>query len=523
MPDRHGKDKEVPHVDDHHGSEPVSATVERCEVCIVGAGIAGLNALFTTSQYLSPGQRVILLDRRHRVGGMWVDTYDYVRLHQPHPFFTAGNIGWTLDAEPSHLATKHEVLAHFDHCLDVLRQRITVDEFYGWTLQSDTEVDGVVRVQCVSDDGRSLVIEAKRLIKAIASDVEPNDPLPVSSTTVRSVSPNYCDMRSGSIDDSDAPVWVIGSGKTAMDTVYALISRHPGREVNLLAGSGTYFAHRDRLFPTGAQRWWSGTTFNAVANDVTQLFDGTNEDEVSRRWLERYAIWLTPGTDNFLLGLLSTAERDAIAAGLNDVVMDHFVDAVDRDGHTEIQLRSGGVREIDPESWIVNCTGYLLKHPQPYEPYTSPSGRVLSLNGRAATLHLTTFMGYFLPHLMFTDQLTEVPLYELDMIELRRKCNKVFPHAVMTLAVHNLGLISDTLPLSIFRDCGVDIARWYPLPRQAVGMAQFLATHRRRRPHLQRTLDTIAQRFDVHCAPLRQPGTSTRPVTTPVAERADHG
>ncbi|RUP34903.1 MAG: potassium transporter [Mycolicibacterium sp.] len=480
----------------------MSAAVERCDVCIVGAGIAGLNALFTTSQYLSPGQRVILLDRRQRVGGMWVDTYEYVRLHQPHPFFTAGNISWTLGAEPSHLATKHEVLAHFDHCLDVLRRRVKVDEYYGWTMQSDEEADGVVRVQCRSDDGRSMVLEAKRLIKAIASDVEPNDPLPLSSTSVHSVSPNYCDMRSGDIDASDAPVWVIGSGKTAMDTAHALINRHPGREVNLLAGSGTYFAHRDRLFPTGGRRWWGGLTFNAFADEVTQMFDGTNEEEVARHWRARCGVWVTPSTGNFLLGVLSTAERDAIAAGLHDIVMDHLVDVVDRDGRAEMQLRSGAVREIDPGSWIVNCTGYLLKHSPPYEPYTSPSGRVLSLNARAATLHLTTYMGYFLPHLMFTDQLTEVPLYELDLIDLRRKCNAVFPHTLMTLAVYNLSLIADALPLSVFRDCGLDVARWYPVPRQAVGMAQFLATHRRRRPHLQRTLDTVAKRFDVHCGPL---------------------
>jgi len=369
-------------------------------------------------------------------------------------------------------------------------------------MQSDEEADGVVRVQCRSDDGRTMVVEAKRLIKAIASDVEPNDPLPLSSTSVRSVSPNYCDMRSGDIDASDAPVWVIGSGKTAMDTAHALINRHPGREVNLLAGSGTYFAHRDRLFPTGGRRWWGGLTFNAFADEVTRMFDGTNEEEVARHWRERCGVWVTPSTGNFLLGVLSTAERDAIAAGLRDIVMDHLVDVVDRDGRAEMQLRSGAVRAIDPDSWIVNCTGYLLKHSPPYEPYTSPSGRVLSLNARGATLHLTTYMGYFLPHLMFTGQLTEVPLYELDMIDLRRKCNAVFPHALMTLAVHNLSLIADALPLSVFRDCGLDVARWYPVPRQAVGMAQFLATHRRRRPHLQRTLDTVAKRFDVHCAPL---------------------
>ncbi len=98
---------------------PRDVAVESCDVCIVGAGLAGLNALFVASRYLSREQKVILVDRRERVGGMWVDTYSYVRLHQPHPMFTAGNIKWTLGQDRSYLATKGEVLDHFEHCLNV--------------------------------------------------------------------------------------------------------------------------------------------------------------------------------------------------------------------------------------------------------------------------------------------------------------------------------------------------------------------------------------------------------------------
>jgi len=124
--------------------------VERCDVCIVGAGLAGLNALFVASRYLSRDQKVILVDRRERVGGMWVDTYPYVRLHQPHGMFTAGNIKWTLGQDPSHLATKGEVLDHFDHCLNVIKQQVRVDERFGWTMESDDETDGIVRITCKS-------------------------------------------------------------------------------------------------------------------------------------------------------------------------------------------------------------------------------------------------------------------------------------------------------------------------------------------------------------------------------------
>ena len=143
-------DVRSPTVRCHHGE----VAVERCDVCIVGAGIAGLNALFVASRYLSRDQKVILVDRRKRVGGMWVDTYPYVRLHQPHGMFTAGNIEWTLGRERSYLATKGEVLDHFDHCLDVIRQRVRVDEYFGWTLESDDDAGGIQRITCRSADGR---------------------------------------------------------------------------------------------------------------------------------------------------------------------------------------------------------------------------------------------------------------------------------------------------------------------------------------------------------------------------------
>lgn len=205
----------------------------------MGAGLAGLNALFVASQYLSREQKVILVDRRERVGGMWVDTYPYVRLHQPHPMFTAGNIKWTQGQDRSYLATKGEVLDHFQHCLDVIRRRIHVDEFLGADVESHDEADGIVRITCRSSDGRRRIIEAKRLIKAYGFQTKPNDPLEISSERVMSVSPDYCDMRCEEMQRSDTPVWVIGGGKTAMDTAHALITEYPGREVNLVAGSGT--------------------------------------------------------------------------------------------------------------------------------------------------------------------------------------------------------------------------------------------------------------------------------------------
>jgi hypothetical protein len=482
-------------------SQP-SVRVESCDVCIVGAGLAGLNALFAASRYLSPDQKVILVDRRERTGGMWVDTYPYVRLHQPHGMFTAGNIKWTLGKDRSHLATKGEVLGHFEHCLNVIKQRVRVDELFGWAAESEVETDGVVRISCRSSDGQHRVVEAKRLIKAHGFRVEPNDPLEISSSRVVSVSPDYCDMRCADMRASDTPVWVIGGGKTAMDTAHALITEYPGREVNLVAGTGTFFTTRDKFFPTGSRRWWGGTLVSSLGPEITRRFDGTNESELWDWHRETHGTWLTPETGNFLLGVLSKAENETISAGLNDVIMDHFVDAVDRNGSTEMVFRSGATKSIEPGSWIVNCTGYAQQREYPYEPYVSSGGRVASIQLRSATLHLTSFMAYFMTHLMFLEKLRELPLYELDGQDMRMKSAQAFPYALLTMAQYNLSLISDAVPGKVFLECGLDFDRWYPLPRRMVGTARFMLTHRRDRERQRQTLDTIRERFDVRCGPL---------------------
>jgi hypothetical protein len=486
------------------GDRPSTAT-ERCDVCIVGAGITGLNALFVATRYLPSNRRIILVDRRDRAGGMWLDTYDYVRLHQPHPFFTAGNIKWTLDKESAYLASKDEVLDHLQHCLEVIKQRLGVTERFGYEFEDAEEGGGTVRISCRSGDGRSVRIEADRLIKAYGQRVEPNEPLELSSARARSVSPDHCDMRGSEMRASDAPVWVIGGGKTGMDTAHALITDRPGREINLVAGSGTFFTSRDRAFPSGLRRWWEGETASSVFTKIARRFDGTNEKEVMDWYRDAYATWLTPQTGNSLFGILSEAENDTIANGLNEVVMDHLLDVADRNGSIELVLRSGTTMPFEPGSWVVNCTGYVMRGQHPYEPYTSSSGNVLSIQNRSATI---PFPGggpsaYFLAHLLFLDKLAKVPLYEMDIEDLRRKAPQhAMVAAAVSLEMHNLSLIADAAPPRVFIQNGLDYDRWYPLPRRLMAAARLMLALKRDREHHKRTLDTIAKRFDVRCGPL---------------------
>jgi hypothetical protein len=235
---------------------------------------------------------------------------------------------------------------------------------------------------------------------------------------------------------------------------------------------------------------------------MCQRFDGTNEAEVRSWYRSAYGTWLTPQTGNFLLGMLSEAENRTIGAGLNDVIMDHLVDVVDRNDTTDLVLRSGATKTIQPGSWIINCTGYLTNFEHPYEPYVSPGGAVISIQPRSATMHLTSFMAYFTSHLLFLDKLNEIPLYELDMQDLLDKNKPVLPYTLFSLVQYNLGLIFDSVPRQVFSECGLDFDRWYPWHRRTAGALRFVRTHRGQREHLRRTLDTVGERFNVRCGPL---------------------
>jgi hypothetical protein len=457
------------------------------------------------SKYLAKDDRVLMVDRRSRAGGMWVDTYPYVRLHQPHQFFTAADIKWTLGADRSYLATKNEVLDHFSHCVNVVKGRVGLDEWLDTELLSNEAGNGTIRLTCQSADGTPRIAEAKRLIKAPGLSVEPNPPLAVSTDRVHSVSPDSCDVRSGEIAESGAPVWVIGGGKTAMDTAHALIRTHPDREVNVLAGSGTFFTCRDKAFPTGARRWWGGIRGVPTFLEWSRRFDGTNERDAMDWYRATIGITPTDGARNFVFGLLSEAEAQTIRSGVTDMVSDHFVDAVDRGGDVELLLRSGATRQIEPGSWLVNCTGYVFgEHSQhrAYEPYMSADGKVGVISSRAAIALLPTFSGYYLGHLMMLDQLAELPLYELDGDGLAMQSREAWACAAVTMHLYNLSVIADNTPREVLSQNGLNLDLWYPLHRYLFGAVQFARASRREREHWRLALDRVQERFDVRCGPI---------------------
>lgn len=467
----------------------------QADLCIVGAGIAGLNALHSSLPYLLPGARVVLIDRRPASGGMWRDTYSYVRLHQPHPMFTVGDIPWAWKRPRGHLAAGAEVLAHLESCFDEIRAAVSLDERFGTECLSIEERGSGVELRLRPEGRDEETLLARRVIDARGFDVPAMAPLALSTGMVRSVTPENL------TPNSPSPLLVVGGGKTGMDTALAALRADPGRDVTLLAGTGTVFASRDLSLPDGWPRWWRGKLLLPTFRDLAMHFDGTNAGEVFAHFRETYTVSPTPDGKRFLFGLMSAEESRVIADGAR-IVRDYLQDVADTAQGPVAKLRSGRTLLLAPGTEVVNCTGYVLRAERPYAPFLSPGGAVLTITPRSAVHFLTSVAAYFLPHLFLTDRLREAPLYELDLDALRRIDPQLLHITGVTHTFLNTLVMIRELPFRVLNDCGLDLDRWFPLHRRFAALVDMKLNHDRYTDHARRALDRVAAEHGIACGPL---------------------
>jgi len=215
---------------------------ETCALVIIGAGYAGICALNAAVKYLPSASKVVVIDKGLRWGGQWVNQYDFVRLHQPYSIFTAGERAWSFEGTKprGHLATKSEILTHFEDIVskNVEEKNLELVTLFGYEYKKHEVVDGAVELTayCLKDcfsetrlpPPAAVRVRADKMIKAMGFDIEIKRPLSFTSQRVVSVCPadvlkpawnTY--MRSRG---RDKPIVLIGSGKTAMDCIYQVLT-----------------------------------------------------------------------------------------------------------------------------------------------------------------------------------------------------------------------------------------------------------------------------------------------------------
>ena len=285
------------------------------DLIVAGAGYAGTNAVYAACSYLPKGAKIAWVEPRLQIGGQWVDQYDYVTLHQPHETYTICGRGWNRGWHWTHLATKTEILEYFEESIAEITEKTGVEVLrvfgYKMTGYKADAAGGVVEVEAdaVDGSGERVVISAKRLIKATGFDVPIKHPIEFSAAD-QVVSTCPVDLLSPELvrqmKSSSKPVIVLGSGKTALDTMNMLAKeKGVSSRVRCVCGNGTLFINRDKAFPTGFfERNMIGTnTFIDWLREAGLKYNGSNTQEVLR-FLRNKGFLHSPieGSTGFVLG-----------------------------------------------------------------------------------------------------------------------------------------------------------------------------------------------------------------------------
>ncbi|MEM9069981.1 MAG: alpha/beta fold hydrolase [Myxococcota bacterium] len=459
-------------------AEAVQDPVFEASVVIVGAGYAGVSALHASLHYLEPGERVVVADLRRDWGGNWRDQYDFVRLHQPHPMFTAYDQEWALEAERSHLASRSEVIAHLSDLGERARACAKVETLFGYRYVSHADADGGLDVVFESADCQRRVVRAKRLIKATGFDIRKKEALVLAARGVESIPPAGL---SASVREGRAHYCVVGSGKTAMDAIAFLAREAPGQRVTLVSGGGIAFLPREDVAPSDARtRYFGGRTVVDVCMDHALQWDGTNHLELLREGVRR-GTFVSPVPEPYacLFGLLGQGELDTVQTTISRLIKGRMADVEEQNGGAALRMQDG--RRIPLERArgerlvVVGCTENL--HVPTPEPILQNGGRVLApqtvlfFSGPTATA---------LTHAWYRGGLRNI-VQDLRVTTPRSMDPQDKPLAFFagSLAfLSNLQHVIDVLPASFFQRDKSNFQTWFPPHRQLLTAGR-LRRHRR--------------------------------------------
>lgn len=194
---------------------------------VVGAGASGM--AFADTLVAHSDADVVLVDRRHRPGGHWLDAYPFVRLHQPSAYYGVESRSLGRDridefgpnAGFYERAGAAEICDYYARVLDESLLPTGRVRFLGMSECRGGDGDGYVVVSLL--DGAETVVRPRRKV-VDASHVQSEIPSRhVPGFTVASgitlVPPNRLVDLGGPADRFT----VIGAGKTAIDTCVWLL------------------------------------------------------------------------------------------------------------------------------------------------------------------------------------------------------------------------------------------------------------------------------------------------------------
>ena len=254
---------------------------------VVGAGALGM--AFVDALVEHSDADVVMVDRRHRPGGHWLDSYPFVQLHQPSRFYGVNSTPLGQDRiEPDGMdagyyerASGAEICGYFD---EIMRHRLLASgrvrffpmcEYLG-DRRFRSRVTGLATDVAV----RRCVVDATYM----ASRVPATDPAPFA------VAAGMRCVPVGQLTSLAAPAAgyvIVGGGKTALDAICWLLDRGTDPDdVTWIRPRDSWMLNR-AFFQPGQSRTLAGTVMQLEAMiasaSVEEVYERLEEDGMMLR------------------------------------------------------------------------------------------------------------------------------------------------------------------------------------------------------------------------------------------------
>jgi hypothetical protein len=335
---------------------------------VVGAGAMGM--AFVDALTGHADVRVALVDRRHGVGGHWLEAYPFVRLHQASAFYGVASTllggGQLQQRGPEQglqeRASQPAILDYYARVLEQLVASGTVDFYPNTEYVGDRTVVSHVSGRRYEVPDHCRVVDAHYLAPSIPAEKPP----PFAASDGARVVPVNALAR---IEDAPRQYVVVGAGKTATDACIWLLSRGVDPDaICWVRSREPWMMNRAVVQPDPA------IFLGMVADTMEAAEQATSPDDLFLR-LEDAGIMLR--IDRTVLPTmakaptLATWELDQLRT-LEDVVRRGHVRAV---GRGRLELDDGPVAVSD-DAVVVHCAADGLKYP-PLVPVWRPEAITL--------------------------------------------------------------------------------------------------------------------------------------------------
>ncbi len=317
---------------------------------VVGAGAMGMS--FVDALIDESDADVVMIDRRHRPGGHWLDAYPFVQLHQPSKSYGVNSTPLGRDRiEPDgreqgflERASGAEICGYFD---EVMQHRLLASGRVRFFPMCEHLGDRRFRSRLT---GETTEVTTRRAVvdaTYMASRVPATDPPPFDvADGVRCVPVGELTA----VDEPPAGYVIIGGGKTALDAGCWLLDRGtPPERITWIRPQDSWLLNRTYFQPGPG----AAVTFEGVVLELEAVAGCRTIDEAFEQ-LERDQVMLRTDptvTPTMMKGAtLSVSELDQLRR-IEDVVRLGHVQRIDLD---EIVLEHGSI-PTTPDHLHIHC------------------------------------------------------------------------------------------------------------------------------------------------------------------------